>query len=224
MKKNKKIILFTILSLLFNINVYASCTEEEINEFKKIEDEYKITYEFNKETKMYDIYLKNIETEKYRYNIYTDYELNCDEYNENLLKCTDFPLDIYEIEIVGRTKTCNDKLKSIIIDLSKYNSFSEDPLCEGIEEFVLCQPTYDKEIDYDTFVSRIETYKRTKENKEQEAIDKNKEEKKNNLFTEITEYIKENIFSITVVTIFIILMVITIIITAKSVRKSRRLE
>ena len=69
MKKNKKIILFTILSLLFSTNVYASCTEEEINDFKKIEDEYKITYEFNKETKDYTVIFTRKEPDKYDYYI-----------------------------------------------------------------------------------------------------------------------------------------------------------
>lgn len=216
MKKNKKIILFTILSLLFSTNVYASCTEEEINDFKKIEDEYKITYEFNKETKDYTVIF--IRKEPDRFDYYIDSTgIKCDDINENKAQCFNFKPQKYDIYIIGQTEECDDILKTITLNLP-YNSLSEDPICEGIEEFVLCQPTYSKEIDYDTFVSRVNTYKKSKVT--QSSSNNNNSNKENELIT----YIKENLLTIITISIFIILVIITIILTARSIKKSRRLE
>ena len=53
MNRKKYLILTTMLSLLCINKTYAACTQQEINDFKKIEDEYKITYKFDKETKTY---------------------------------------------------------------------------------------------------------------------------------------------------------------------------
>ena len=121
------------------------------------------------------------------------------------------------MKIFGNTKECDELLKTINLNLAPYNKYSEDSLCEGIEEFVLCQPTYDKEIDRETFESRINTYKRTK-NKNQKTPEIKQEE------NEILVRVKENLVQIIIILIFIILIVITAIVTIKSIRKSRRLE
>ena len=51
MKINKYIPLTAMLFLSCITNTYAACTQDEINEFKRIEDDYKVTYDFNKNTK-----------------------------------------------------------------------------------------------------------------------------------------------------------------------------
>lgn len=215
-----KYITFTILLFLLCItSTYAACTQEELNDFKKIEQDYKVTYEFDKNTKDYRVTFYIPYIEKYVYEI--DQNINL----ENAVASTGKSFTVsgiktgdYRIEVVGTTVACNDTLKEIILKLPKYNVYSEDPLCAGIEEFVLCQPTYDKDIDYDTFVSRVNTYKKSKTEKLDE---KPKEEPQENV---IIEYIKDNLIQIIIITIFIILVTITIIVTAKSIRKSRRLE
>ena len=98
-------------------------------------------------------------------------------------------------------------------------------MCEGIEEFVLCQPTYDKEIDYDTFVSRVNTYKKTKQEKVVDEPQKETENKKINvIINNILKFIQDNLFTITIITVFAIAIIVTIILTAKKIKKSRRLE
>ena len=218
MKIYKKLIFTTILFLTCITNTYAACTQEEINEFKKIEDKYTIKYEFNKDTKDYTLYFLNYEPNKYSYFIETGEKMNCIVLDEERTKCSGIKPNKYNIEILGITSTCDEVLKTITLNLKEYNNYSEDPLCEGIEEFVLCQPTYDKDIDYDTFVSRVNTYKKSKAKKE---VNNQQEETKEN---KAIEYIKENIFQIIIIIIFVILVLITTIITMKTIRKSRRLE
>lgn len=216
----KKIILLSILSLLCLDKTYASCTKEELNEFKKIESEYKVTYEFNKDTKDYTITLHTPYPDKYGYVL--DNDMNQIKYvssTENSVTFSNVKPGNYIIEVHGMSKTCEDILKQINLNLSKYNSYSEDSICDGIEEFVLCQPTYDKEIDYDTFVSRVNTYKKSKQEKESETIQEEVQEE-----NEIIGYIKDNLVQIIVITVFVILVIITTILTVNSIKKSRRLE
>ena len=164
----KKYIIATFMLSLFSINkVSAYCTQEEKDGFKKVEEDYKVTYEFNKESKDYTIYFTSTEPEKYYYQIYTDDELKCNTIDEETVKCIHFKPDYYSIDIVGVTSTCNDVLKEFTIKLS-YNKYWEDSLCEGIEEFYLCNPSYDKEVDRETFESRVNTYKKNQNNNDEE--------------------------------------------------------
>ena len=66
----KKYIISALLIFILNINtISAACTQEEINEFKKIEDEYKVTYNFNQNTKKYKIKFTASMPDKYYYKI-----------------------------------------------------------------------------------------------------------------------------------------------------------
>ena len=64
--KIKRYTTITLILFLLGIsNIYASCTQEEINNFKKVEDEYTVKYEFDKTTKTYTIYFKMPNSDKY---------------------------------------------------------------------------------------------------------------------------------------------------------------
>ena len=47
MQKTKYFMLFGLLFFLCLDSVYAACSTNELNEFKRIKDDYKVTYEFN---------------------------------------------------------------------------------------------------------------------------------------------------------------------------------
>ena len=217
----KRLLTLLSLSLLIPSIIYADCTKEEINNFKKLGDNYKITYEFNKDTKLYILTFYSPNPDMYDF-ISEDASVfsNCEVVDDKTATCNDIRSGEYNFEIVGVTTECNMTFKKIEIKLPKYNQYSEDPLCDGIEEFVLCQPTYDKEIDYETFVSRINSYKKNHQSNSTNNNIENTEKEE----SKIIKYIKDNLFQIIIVTVFIILVIITIILTAKSIKKSRRLE
>lgn len=219
MNRKKYLILTAMLSLLCINKTYAACTQEEINEFKKIEDEYKITYEFNLATKDYNVTIYNPYPDMYGY--IPDEKIDLTKYisyTEKSITIGEVKPGKYEFKIISVTTECKN-LKTLKVSLSNYNAYYNDPMCKGIEEFYLCQPTYDKKIDRETFESRVNTYKNTKSNKKEENIQQ--EEKKEN---QIIKYIKENLLQIIIIVIFIILVIITTITTIISIRKSRRLE
>lgn len=221
MIKKKYIISTLILSLLCMNKTYASCTQEEIDAFKKIENEYKVTYEFNIDTKDYAVTFTYSTTRMYSFS--PDYYLvsqTLKGYTDNSFTYTGIKPGKYNVDIVGATETCQDTVKKITLELPEYNKYYGDPLCEGIEEFVLCQSTYHKEIDRETFESRINTYKKTKEkNKNDKEVDESKTEE-----NKVITYVENNLIEIVIILTFIILITITIIITAQAIKKSRRLE
>ena len=238
MKKTKRITLTILLSLLFCNQVNAACTQQEINGFKKIEDKYTVTYTYDATTKLYTA-IYTMPSLSYSYEITLDNDdgtSKCEVISANQgeykIKCTGKKWNNrLEYTIKGNTGTCNDTLKTGKVNVEKtkiYNKYSESELCKGIEEFVLCQETYDKELTQEEFESRVETYKKTleKENKEDEKTENNNKTNKidKNITEKIINYIENHIATIVIVVAFVILAIITIILTAKSIKKSRRLE
>ncbi len=218
MKKYNYFIGIMLSLILLPCTIYADCTQEEIEHFKEIEDQYKVTYEFNKESKDYTLKFYSPEPNAYDFNIYIDYEIDCKYFSEKEYECYHIHSGEVEVGIFSENKSCEKSFRDTKFQLTKYNTYSEDKLCEGIEEFVLCQPTYDKEITYDTFVERVNIYKKTKSKKEKV------ENKNQDTNSKVIDFIDNNITEIIIITIFIAVVVVAIILIAKSAKKSRRLE
>ena len=83
--------------------------------------------------------------------------------------------------------------------------------------------TYEKEIDRETFESRVKTYIKTKEQHKEQETPKDNEKNENGL-NELLLYIQNNLIQVIIIVIFIVLVIITTIVTIKQSRKSRRLE
>ena len=219
MKKNIYLFTTIFIFLLLPSVIYADCSDEIINEFKEVEDEFKLAYEYNKETETYNIKIYNPNPEKYLYiPIDEKVQNKCTNIEENDITCEAIPADNYTFLIISTDNTCTDALKSVFLNLNNVNKYWNDPLCEGIEDFVLCDPTYDKDITYEDFVSRVETYKKTNHQKEkQESKNKDSENK-------VIEYISNNYQIITIMIAAAIALVLIVILIAKKAQKSRRLE
>lgn len=220
MNRKKYIALTLMLSLLGINNVYADCTQQARDEFESIEEQYKITNTFNSDTKKYTIKINRANTNKYVYTTAITAQYKCKNISETETECYDVePGKTFYAYILGKTKECNIMLREDEIYLKKNNKYYGDPLCTGIEEFVLCQEIYDRDIDRETFEYRINSYK---ESKHKEEI--KKQEEQNKTENKISKYIKENKIQIIIISVFIILLTISIVIGIKSTRKSRRLE
>lgn len=220
----KKYIAFPILLSLLSINsVYAACTEELENEYIKIKNQYKITPIFNSIEKNYTVRIEQPNTNKFRYTTAITSQYKCEKISDTVTECYGLkPGTSFYAYVLGNTKECDIKLKEEEIYLDKLNKFYGDPLCSGVEEFVLCQEIYDREISRETFEYRINKYKESKELKHQEELKKQEEENKKE--NKISTYIKENTTQVIIIAVFIILVIITIMVGYKSMKKSRRLE
>lgn len=219
MKKNIYLLLIVFLFMLLPSFVYADCTDEVIAHFKKIENDYKITYEFNREKESYNIKIYNAEPEQFIFVPEKEEDnVKCTELEKQNVECEGFTMDIHPMLLISTSEECDYVLTEKDLDLSKKNKYWNDPLCKDLEEFVLCDPSYDKEISYDDFKSRIETYKKSKVKKEKETT-KNKD---NN--NQIIEYIGKNYQILSIIIALSIALVLLIILIARNLKKSRRLE
>lgn len=225
MIKKRYIALTLMLSLLLGDKVYAnSCQMNIIREFMTIENSYKVDYRYNMEKKSYTLILNYHKGKNFEYKIYDKDNIECEQINKTTKECHNFQPGKYEYEIYGKNDDCLQVVRVLEIEIKELNNYSNDPICSGIEEFVLCQENYYKEMDYETFVSRVNTYKKTKYEKQQKEETEEQENEKQEQQDKIKKYIEKNLNQIVIIVIFIILVIITLIVTIKKEKKSRRLE
>ncbi len=240
MKKIKNISLFILTFLALSPKAYAYCTDYEKNHFKEIENQYKITYDYDAKNDKNIMKIYNPEPNKYEYRVRTDTDSNAnvvfkriDNYNYEV---TGKIYVEYTIEVVGKTSTCNDVLKTIVLSPPPQDGYHNDKLCEGIEDFILCQSEYTEPVTREEFESRVEAYKESIQkdnnintpgnntnNTPNDENNGNTTDSKN-IINKTISYIQENIVQVIIIIIFIILLVVTAIISIKSAIKSRRLE
>ena len=116
---------------------------------------------------------------------------------------------------------CAEKVDSLLVKIPRYNVYSEDPLCEGIDgdKFSLCGKYYESDVTYESFKERVENYRAihkidSKKDK-QEVI----EDKKNINLDIIIKYInKYKTYILGSIISILLIVIITIIIKKKRSR------
>jgi len=227
MKLNKKYLLIPLLSFLCLTKVYADCSQDEIDEFKKIEDDYNITATINLDNKQPLIIINNPEPKKFGYQLIQENGsiISLHDIKETEVAISNILPGAYTVEIIGLTNTCNSTLRTETLTVFKYNKYSEDQLCKGNEEFYLCQVMYDTDIDYETFKSRLELYIK---NKNTSIEDLNVAEQDENIinktFENIINFLTKYYVVIIISIVCIVIMAAIITALSKSLKKKRRLE
>ena len=219
-----KYIIFTILILLTNIFIIdASCTEEEISNLKKEVEKIKITYK----------HMGKVEYEEYTaYNIFEVTVKNLTE--DFYIKITELEEEIKVFPTNGEGKLkiyngswnfyvysnkCDTKLDTIKVVIPRFNEYSLDPLCEGIdgEDFPLCGKYYEYNVSYSNFKERV-TYYRDTHNIKKEDI--NRENKNNNNYIEyLISYLLNYRLYIIIGLIAILLILIPIIVYKRTKKR-----
>lgn len=217
MRYLKYIVLIFSIFFLNIYNVFASCASEEINELKKQADNIKITYK----------HLGVIENE---YGIY---------YNEFEVNVKNIPDDFYilllndtvKLEPVNGIVTeflsnglwnfniystkCDIKIDTIKVNIPRFNKYSLDPLCEGVDgkDFALCGKYYEYDVSYDDFVKRVKQYRSSHNINNTVDPDLSNESNKmqtffNNLYKFVTDYQLYVIISLSAILILLIVIII----------------
>lgn len=133
---------FISLLLFLPINVLGQeCTKEQKEQFKKIAKNIQVTYDYYNSGNdvFFDItfhnvvdYFNVIDTRNYTYIIKNK--------NGNLVAKDFAPSNTYRFTVVTDDKICNYMIvDNINVTLPYYNSYSSDPLCDGINSYSLCQ-------------------------------------------------------------------------------------
>jgi len=221
--KIMKSLLLIVFIFLLNLNyVEASCTEEELSNLKLDADKIKITYkhlgEVTKEdgSKVYNEFL--VTTSEIGEGLYI--HLN-PMTNENFIENEN------NIQIKLTTGTwvysiysskCEKVLKDITVKLPTFNTYSLDPLCEGIDEddFPLCAKYYEYEFSRETFERKVNAYRI--ENNITESNNTSQEE--NNILSQILDLIEKYNLYIAGTLAIILLILIVIIINSRRKKKA----
>ena len=173
MRKVSKILLFFI-SFFIVLDVKASCSYTTLANLKKLASNVNVTYTYNivENTATFNIRFANLTRDIYVYDSYNDKSY----YDTGEIVLNDFKDGTkYRFFIKSNDSNCKDELlMTKYISLPKYNKFYGDPICNGIENYTLCQKwgTFNT-TSYSDYKNQINKYKASL-NKEKVVIDEEK--------------------------------------------------
>ena len=159
--KNIFFTLIVFFSCIFCVN--ASCTDEELEILKKEANNIKVTYKhlgaveddngviyYNR----FDLNFKNVPDDFYILYLDTIRFDPIDGLIKEVFINGTYTFDVY-------SNRCNEKISNVEVYIPKFNIYSLDKLCEGIDgkDFALCGKYYEYYVDYDDFVTRVTNYR-----------------------------------------------------------------
>ena len=211
----KKYFMTTLFMLFIMIdNVYASCSLNEKNRLQALASQVKVTYAYNDNA--YDDYGEkikesfNITVTGLTEEIYVLEETTTTYFlynkDNNIITKDGFSSGSKIIKVYSNNE-CTEVLRKIYVSLPRYNNYADDPLCEGIDtsKFALCDKWYQFDIDYSTFVKRINEYK--KQLSEEKPKEPTKQEELNLVLKFFQKYIVYVISGLILLIIGIIFLV-----------------
>lgn len=205
------IILFSIM--IFSSYVYADCSDEEYKKYKEEADKIKVTYKHLEKNyslgfdsdQIFNVFLRNVPNNFYA-TMYDDRVKLQVLQSISTITIENVSNGLIKVKVYANE--CQKELRKIEIKVPRFNSYSTDPLCEGvdIEKFPLCGKYYDYEVSREDFEKRVNHYR-------QLYIKENTIIKSKTLLSKIVSFITSNIlyFSIGIGSIFIIVIVYIII-------------
>ncbi|MBE6150947.1 MAG: hypothetical protein E7162_03955 [Firmicutes bacterium] len=221
-KKNLLIIILILVISFFKIEVEAaSCTTEEKKALKQEAQAIEIIANLDSEESPIHEHYYTISFNNWSNKFYiedskgTIYQMTPGHTSEK--KYGNYaPGSVITFKVYGAYKqTCAYTLMATIrVTFPHYNDYYLSPLCEGIEEYALCQRTYSGKIESEAwFEEQIKKYKASLEKQEEP-------EKETNIIDEITKYLSENPYII-VIAIVVILLIIVIVIRSIKTNKNK---
>lgn len=222
--KKRKNLLFILMLTIFSTNIVkAECTTEEENNMKKEIDKIEIIYkhlgEVTKDdgTKTYNEFMvtaKNIPDGVYVH-LYPFTDEQFEESPEGLkLKLTTGTWHYYMY-----SEKCGKTLKDITVTLPKFNEYSLDPLCEGVdgEDFRYCNKYYDGEIPRETFERKVKEY-RLANHLDDKKVDSNDVKKKDYLKPIVDFLLEYYLYIIIGIGVIVLISLLVLIIKKKKKR------
>ncbi len=164
MKKVIKIFLF-IISIIMPIRILGACTTDDKIRYSTLSSNITTSYDYieNNDSVSFSITIHNVHKDlliKDNTNNKT-YSSNQNDLNNykitNLKDGTNYSFSVY-----AKSGDCSYRLfNTLYVNLPKYNKYYKDSLCEGLNDFSLCQRWGENgNITYDNFKIKIEEYKK----------------------------------------------------------------
>ena len=219
--KNIKYIFFALIILFISIfHVQASCNNEELSILKEKAEKIKITYKHlgkveDEEGVFYNrfqVNVKNIPDDFYILTLYNTIRLEPQGQTiEEVFNNGTWYFDIY-------SNKCDEMINQIKVYIPKFNEYSLDPMCEGInsDDFPLCRKYYEyaDNITYNEFETRVKNYRIT--NNITNIDEQEKKEDTNIIIQRILNLITEyRLYLISSLLILLLILIVIIIIKKK---------
>lgn len=155
---------FFLLILLFPIASSKAyyCKYSEISKYKSLASNISTSYDYNQkgDDVTFSITLNNLDKNLY---IVDTTSNKTYWYTKDEIVITNYaPGSIVKYNVYANNEYCNeDLLYTIRVNLPSYNKYYNDAICNGIEDYALCQRWYGHNYDYNTFISKVENYKKS---------------------------------------------------------------
>lgn len=217
--KNIKYVTFIIVLMFINNNVFATCSNSEIDKLTNIANSIKITYQYNSEYEKleipvygsFNIYITGVTNDVYIY----DYALLTNYYyaavKDGVIAINNVGGGDRYIYVYSNLKNCPSKLiKKIFVDVPKFNFYAVSNYCDGIDgkDFVYCDKWYQLDVKKSVFLTELEIYKNKKNNVIPDDPNKN-EEKNNNVFINFLNkyyvYLIAGVFLLIILSVYLII-------------------
>lgn len=162
----KRIILGLFIILLIPSKTLAlKCTESQIERFEKLAKQIQVTYDYQEkeDNVQFTIKFHNVHNDLYLidYNTFDETMI----YNDNrsgIITASNYqPGLTYTFEVVNKKSLCDlTIITKVTTTLPSYNKYYKDSLCDGIENYFLCQKWANVgTISYSDFKKGIESYR-----------------------------------------------------------------
>lgn len=216
MKRKFIILVITLISIFcYNASVFASCTKEEAKEIQKKLDNIKISYEHivgltnsNNEiiNGVFRVNISGLTEGLVFYNPERDIIFQGEGTGNYTL--SGFINGNYEFRLYPYDTECDEPFRSVNIYFPKYNSYSDNYLCNDIDstKFLPCNKWYEYDLDDKTFLSRLKEYK-DNENKKNHSIISITAEGISNIFDSFIKYWYFYIVGLTIIVIVVYLII-----------------
>ena len=158
----KKVIVIFILTLLIPVTSVKGyyCKNSEVARYKGLASNISITYDYVEKDHnvTFSITLSNLKPDLYivdastdlRYNYVKD-ELTIDGYK---------PSQKVKFNVYPTNPDCsNNLLYTIMLELPGYNPYYDDPICDGIGNYIYCQKWYSHNLNHNSFYVKVSNYK-----------------------------------------------------------------
>lgn len=157
----KKFLWILVLSFVFFLpNVNAACNYQEDARLKGLASNVFTSYDYHADSNTFSIVITNLHPDIY---IYDTVKKQFYYYNgsSTIVTYGYAPGQTVKFNIQSNYSNCRGTLQTVhYVNLPFYNQFYQDPICEGLDEYSLCQKWTTHGINkYEDFIKEVSAYK-----------------------------------------------------------------
>lgn len=179
MKKIKYLILFSFLLFTPNIVKAYGCNASEFSRLQKLASNIATSYTYTESFDannighaIFTVKINNLNNELYLQDFYTEQIYGYS--NSEMVFYNQKPGKKITLTVYGNNEECvGRRINNLYISLPNYNPYYKDPICEGYEDYDLCQKWYKTDYSYDEFKKAMTDFIYKEEEKKSNDDDNN---------------------------------------------------